>query len=164
MCSCGVFFLAFNYLFWVILFPWQVLIVIVNDICLGTFGLGIRKDSHVAWCEFLLPQYVREDGIWTGSTGTVIAGGSVDIYTSKNTPALFKHTLSLWSKDTVYCRWIPFLIYVLHNLQHLAKPRTTAFVLLYNKHTPARFSRGRSARRRLLNGSTYPSSTQLLWL
>lgn len=49
----------------------------------GTFRLGIREDSHVAWCEFLLLQDVGEDGIGACPTGTVTAGCSVDIYTSK---------------------------------------------------------------------------------
>lgn len=49
----------------------------------NTFWFVGREDSHVAWCEFLLFQDVGEDGIGTCSTGTVTAGGSVDIYTSK---------------------------------------------------------------------------------
>ena len=54
-----------------------------NMFVTDTLRLGRRKDSHVAWCEFLLLQDVREDGIGAWTTGTVTAGGSGDIYTSK---------------------------------------------------------------------------------
>lgn len=66
-------------------FKWSLswsLPILTTVVAFDTFGLFVREDSHVAWCQQLLRQDVWENGVRTVPADTVTASGCVSIYAS----------------------------------------------------------------------------------